>query len=89
MLAAFDSLSLRTFPKKASSLLTKNFSIESSCSEFFAFNICSFWTNSDATPPSASVNWRAELISKMIRLYVTNRSNSLIKGGIGFFFDNG
>lgn len=42
MLAALESLSRRTFPKKASSLLTKNLSMESSCCEFLASSICNF-----------------------------------------------
>ena len=42
MLAALSSLSRRTFPKKASSLFTKNFSIESSCCEFFASSSFNF-----------------------------------------------
>ena len=41
MLAA-SSLSRRAFPKNASSLFTKNFSIESSCCEFFASSTCNF-----------------------------------------------
>lgn len=42
MLAAESSFSFLTLPKKASSLLTRNFSIDSSCSEFLALSICNF-----------------------------------------------
>ena len=42
MLAALESFSRRTFPKKASSLLTKYFSMESSCCEFLASSIFNF-----------------------------------------------
>jgi hypothetical protein len=57
MLAALEAnLSFLTFPKKVSSLLTKNFSMDSSVSEFFELRFCSRWTNSAETPPSESVN---------------------------------
>ena len=57
-LAALDSLSFLTLSKKRSSLFMRNFSMDSSCFELWALSIWSFCTNSEATPPSASVNYK-------------------------------
>lgn len=56
MEAALDSLSFLTWPKKASSLFIKYFSILRSDLEFSTVRFWSFETNSWTTPPSASVN---------------------------------
>lgn len=66
MLAAVDNFSLRTLPKNASSLFIRNFSMDSSCSEFLAVSCCSFCTNSPATPPSASVNYDSTSVQENI-----------------------
>jgi len=65
MLAALESLSFLTLSKKASSLLVRNFSIDNSVFEFSALRLCSFWTKSAPTPPSASVNYNKKNSNKI------------------------
>lgn len=90
-LAALESLSFLTLSKKASSLFIKYFSIDSSCFELWALSICSFCTNSEATPPSASVNCTCDYGQSLNDIEVvaqTNRCNSLVERGILLLVDN-